>query len=139
MTETDSSKKLNALREDGTLNPRPEKVRHGLFSQREFFNAHDLLQVKYEALRAMDTEGASVTETSGEYGLSHPTLYAARKSFEKAGVKGLLGKKRGPRRPHKMTDEIVDYAEQQLCETPALKADELAARIARRFDVHVHG
>lgn len=138
MTKTVSSKKLNALREDGTLNPRPEKVCQALFSEREFFDAHDLLQVKYEALRAMDTEGASLTEASREYGLSRPTLYGVRESFLKAGVKGLLAKKRGPRRPHKMTEDVVDYTQEQLRKTPGLRAEELAVRIARRFDIRVH-
>lgn len=138
MTDTASSEKLTALGEDGTLNPRPEKVCQALFCEREFFDAHDLLQVKYEALRAMDIEDASLTQASKEYGLSRPTLYGARESFEKAGVKGLLAKKRGPRRPHKMTEQVVDYTQQQLRETPGLKAEELAAGIARRFGIRVH-
>jgi len=44
-------KKIQALRANGTLNPHPEKVRVAHFAEREFFDPHDLVQIKYETLR----------------------------------------------------------------------------------------
>ena len=43
--------KLRSLREQGTLNPRPQAVTDDLFTASEFFDPHDLVQVKYEMLR----------------------------------------------------------------------------------------
>jgi hypothetical protein len=42
--------KVEALRAQGVLHPRPEAVRDSLFGSHEFFDARDLVQVKYEML-----------------------------------------------------------------------------------------
>ena len=44
MPEKDS--KLEALREQGTLNPRPREVTDPLFAKDSFFDPRDLVQVK---------------------------------------------------------------------------------------------
>ena len=46
-------RKQLALREHGTLHPHPEEVTDPLFSRDGFFDARDLLQVKYEMLRSV--------------------------------------------------------------------------------------
>src|SRR5262247_504637 len=43
--------KQKALRHQGTLNPRPQDVRHPLFRDSDFFDPDDMIQVKYEMLR----------------------------------------------------------------------------------------
>src|SRR5215471_19313108 len=40
--------KREALRQQGTLNPRPDEVTDELFAARSFFDPRDLVQVKYE-------------------------------------------------------------------------------------------
>src|SRR5947209_506915 len=62
--------KVKALLEEGTLNPSPGKVHDPKFQQHEFFDPRDLVQVKYEMLRRVSVEKASVTETTEEYGVS---------------------------------------------------------------------
>ena len=42
-----NSDKQKALEQHGTLNPRPQDVRHPLFENSEFFDPSDLLQLKY--------------------------------------------------------------------------------------------
>jgi hypothetical protein len=44
-----NSDKQMALQQHGTLNPRPQDVRHLLFQHSDFFDPSDLLQVKYES------------------------------------------------------------------------------------------
>src|ERR1700677_699095 len=51
MAKTRTSRKTEALRQHGSLNPHPEAVRHELFQSSEFFDPADLVQVKYEMLR----------------------------------------------------------------------------------------
>ena len=43
--------KLQSLRQQGALNPRPQQVTDELFTGSDFFDARDLVQVKYEMLR----------------------------------------------------------------------------------------
>src|SRR6516162_9160309 len=57
------SSKREALRRQGCLHPRPEQVGDPLFQQSEFFDAHDLVQVKYEMLRRVQIEQQSVSQT----------------------------------------------------------------------------
>jgi hypothetical protein len=45
-----------ALRKRGTLNPHPEKVAGPLFSTSAFFDARDLVQVKYEMVRRVQAD-----------------------------------------------------------------------------------
>jgi hypothetical protein len=102
-TRNDSKRsKAEILLEDGTLNPAPEKVRDPKFRQSEFFDPSDAVQVKYEMLRRVCIENASVTDASAEYGISRPTYYQAKASFDGAGIAGLVPKKRGPRGAHKV-------------------------------------
>ena len=94
--------KLEALREEGTLNPTPDEVHDPKFQENEFFDPHDIVQVKYEMLRRVSVENASVSAATEEYGVSRPTYYQTKASFDKGGVAGLVPQKRGPRGPHKL-------------------------------------
>jgi hypothetical protein len=52
--------KVEALLDEGTLNPTPEKVRDPKFRETEFFDPRDIVQVRYEMLRRVSMENASV-------------------------------------------------------------------------------
>ena len=106
--------KADALLEDGTLNPAPEKVRDPKFQEGDFFDPRDVVQVKYEMLRRVSVENASVTDASDEYGVSRPTFYQAKADFDEAGIAGLVPKKRGPRGPHKLQGEVLAFLKTQL-------------------------
>jgi len=131
-------KKIQALRSSGTLNPRPEKVRHPRFADSEFFDPHDLIQVKYETIRAVETDSRPLAQAAVDFGLSRPTVYQARQAFQTAGLEGLFPHKRGPKSPHKLTPEVRQYLEEALASSSELKADELAPQVRRRFGVQVH-
>jgi len=130
--------KIRALVEEGTLNPAPEKVRDPKFRENEFFDPRDIVQVKYEMLRRVCVENSPVTDATEEYGVSRPTYYQTKASFEEAGVAGLVPKKRGPRGPHKLRGEVLTFVEQQLIEGEAIRARELAKRIRQKFGLAVH-
>lgn len=49
--------KVEALRAERSLNPRPEAVTDEAFVASEFFDARDLVQVKYEMVRRVRIEG----------------------------------------------------------------------------------
>ena len=50
--------KREALRAEGTLSPTPDEVHDPKFQENEFFDPHDIVQVKYEMLRRVSVENA---------------------------------------------------------------------------------
>jgi transposase len=130
--------KIKALLEEGTLNPTPDSVRDPRFQENEFFDPNDIVQVKYEMLRRVSMENASVTDTTEEYGVSRPTYYQTKANFDKAGVAGLVPQKRGPRGPHKLQGEALAFVEQQLIAGEPVRARELANLIRQKFDLNIH-
>src|ERR1700720_3292549 len=112
--------KIDALLEEGTLNPAPENVRDPKFRGSEFFDPHDAVQVKYEMLRRVSVDNVSVTEVSDEYGMSRPTYYQAKASFDAAGIAGLVPKKPGPRGPHKVQVEVLAFLQARLVQGGAV-------------------
>src|SRR5919106_954862 len=80
--------KVEALRAHGALHPRPAAVRDPLFGSHEFFDARDLVQVKYEMLRRVDVEGQPVSRTAEAFGCSRPTFYQAHAAFKTQGLPG---------------------------------------------------
>ena len=130
--------KLQSLRDTGTFNPRANQVRHPLFASGDFFDPRDLVQLKYETLRALEKEDYSIAQAAAQFGLSRPTIYQAQGQFQEHGLEGLLPRKRGPKTPHKLTSQVWQYLEQLRLEEPALKPAELARRIRQRLAVQVH-
>jgi transposase len=127
-----------ALREARALNPRPEAVVDEAFAGSEFLDARDLVQVKYEMVRRVRLDGQSVSAAAAAFGFSRPSWYAAAEALDAAGLPGLLPARPGPRRAHKLTEQIVGFLEQALAGDPELRAEELAARVADRFGLSVH-
>ena len=130
--------KVEALREEGTLNPTPEHVRDPKFQGNEFFDPHDIVQVKYEMLRRVSVENASVSATTEDYGVSRPTYYQTKASFDKAGIAGLVPQKRGPRGPHKFRGDALAFVQQQLVAGEPVRARDLAKLVRQKFDLNIH-
>jgi transposase len=133
--------KRRTLDDSGTLNPRAEAVRDAAFKEGQgggFFDPHDLVQVRYEMLRRVRTEGRSVTQAVADFGFTRPTFYKVQDDFERAGLVGLLPAKRGPHGPHKITQKVQRFIEEQRLADPALDGPALAAGIEQRFGLAVH-
>ena len=130
--------KADALRQRGCLHPHPERVTDELFVSSEFFDPRDLLQVKYEMLRRVLVEGQSVSQSAVRFGLSRPSYYQAQKAYEEGGLPGLLPKRPGPRRAHKLSEEVVEALRVALAGEPTLGPQELAQLVELRFGLSVH-
>jgi transposase len=130
--------KQQRLREQGVLHQRAEAVTDALFTELDFFDPRDLLQVKYEMLRRVETDGDSVSAAAAAFGLSRPSFYEARAAWRREGLAGLLPKKRGPHGGHKLTEEVVAFVRRLAAEDTALTPAALAARVAAQFGVQVH-
>ncbi|MGB6943834.1 MAG: helix-turn-helix domain containing protein [Bryobacteraceae bacterium] len=134
----DKDVKLGALQQQGTLNPRPKDVRDDLFLQDNFFDPRDLVQVKYEMLRRVQTEGQSVTDASANFGFSRPSFYQALSAFEQDGLAGLVPHKRGPKQAHKLTQEVLTFIGEMRQKEPSVRLSDLVKLIQERFGTKVH-
>ena len=130
--------KIETLTAQGTLNPRAAEVQDPAFIDSEFFDPRDLVQVKYEMLRRVRSEGHPVAEVAARFGISRPTFYKAQSNFERDGLAGLLPSKRGPRGPHKLTSKVMDFIAQTVTEDPSVGATAIAERVERKLGVRVH-
>ena len=121
------------------LNPRPQAVTDGAFTAGDpFFDPRDLVQVKYEMLRRVRTSEQRVVHAAAAFGFSRPSFYAVQKAFQRAGLVGLLPLRRGPRRAHKLTREVLAFLERMQREDPSLRPAELADRLKTHLSVTIH-
>ncbi|MCA1678550.1 MAG: helix-turn-helix domain-containing protein [Actinobacteria bacterium] len=130
--------KARELAGSRTLNPHPEAVRDQVFVSSGFFDARDLVQVKYEMVRRVETDGASVSAAANAFGFSRQSYYTAAAALADGGLAGLVPAKPGPRGAHKLTVEVLDHMVGLLEADPGLRPAELAAAVASRFGVRVH-
>ncbi|WP_246217127.1 helix-turn-helix domain-containing protein [Paraburkholderia panacisoli] len=130
--------KLAALLESGTLNPHARDVHDPAFIASDFFDSRDLVQVRYEMLRRVRTEGQTIAEVAARFGVSRPTFYKAQVDFDREGLAGLLPDKRGPRGAHKLTGEVLRFIEEARATEGSLSTKELLERIAAKFGLNVH-
>lgn len=127
-----------ALRQQGCLNPHPERVIDKLFQSRDFFDARDLVQVKYEMLRRVETDGLPVNRSAAAFGFSRPSFYQAQASFQQGGLPALMPQKRGPKQAHKLTAEVLAFIREARQEDPSLRLATLVSRIQDRYGIAVH-
>jgi transposase len=133
-----SKDKIAILRNQGSINPFPEKVQNPLFLNEAFFDANDIVQVKYELLRHVQIEGVSITEAVKNFGFSRLSFYRILSVFEKLGLVGLIPKKRGPREAHKMTADVLKFINDKIQKPPAMNSIELTKALKDRFGLSVH-
>jgi transposase len=130
--------KAKELERSRTLNARPETVVDEEFRSAEFFDARDLVQVKYEMVRRVEADGSPVNATAAAFGFSRQSYYTTARVLAEAGLPGLVPAKPGPRGAHKLTDEVLDHLEGLREADPQVSVGELVAAVERRFGVTVH-
>jgi len=129
--------KDKTLKENGTYNSNHEKVKSRLFADSAFFDAKDLVQVKYEMLREVTCGGKSVTAAAEDYGFSREAYYENKRLFEREGITGFVPKKPGPKGSHKLSKAegfIKGYIEKK----PEAKAPEITKELEKETGVKVH-
>src|SRR5262249_56431557 len=131
-------RKQLALRQQGTLHPHPEQVTDELFLTNEFCDRRDLVQVKYEMLRRVQSDGQPVSRAAAAFGFSRPSFYQAQATFQQGGLPALVPHKRGPKQAHKLTTEVLSLVRQLREQDSSLRPADLAARIQERYGITVH-
>ena len=130
--------KREALKEQNLLYRNADSITDELFCTLDFFDSHDLIQVKYEMVRRVQKEGWSVTRAAAAFGFSRISYYTIQRAFEFEGIMGLMPKKRGPKKPTKLTDAVIGFIVKQREQVPAPSARELQTLVAERLGVTVH-
>ena len=133
------TRRQQALQAQGAAHPRPQAVTDPLFRDSAFFDPNDLIQVKYEMLRSAEKDGRAVVEAAEAFGFSRPVYYVTRELFNREGLPGLLPRKRGPKRPHKLTEEALAVLALALGEDQRMPSGaELSALLVERCGIHAH-
>lgn len=136
MNKTPPDLKAKALQECGTLNTHP--VMDALFQDHDFFDSRDLVQVKYEMLRKVHKEKNSIRQAAAAFGFSRPSFYKTLADFEREGIAGLLPRKRGPRKGHKLTAEVLEFIDKICTAEKPMSIPTLLQEVAKRFGIKVH-
>jgi transposase len=130
--------KREALAKDGALNLHPEAIRDALFTGNPFFDAKDMVQVRYEMVRRHRVDGVAISEASTNFGVSRPTFYKALRALQKAGLPGLLPSQRGPKDGHKISAEVVAFVGDLKAGSPELTTSQCLKEIETQFGIQVH-
>lgn len=138
MTPHQRRAKQETLGRQNVLYHNAASITDELFQTEDFFDPHDLIQVKYEMLRRVRRDNWSVTRAADTFGFSRISYYAIQRAFEAEGIAGLLPKKRGPKHPTKLTERVVAFIDEQGEQSPPPSAVRVAARLAEELGVTVH-
>lgn len=130
--------KIKKLSENGSLNPNPSKVIDAQFKTNIFFDANDLVQVKYEMLRRVNYDSWPITQATKEFGLSRPAFYQTQTTFEESGLPGLLPQKRGPKQPHKLSQEVMEFIQKKKKHDAQISVTDLVEAIEKYFGISIH-
>ncbi len=130
--------KTRALQQEASLHPHPEEVSDELFLTHEFFDPRDLVQVKYEMLRRVQSEGQAVSQSAAHFGFSRPSFYQAQAAFQQGGLPALMPQKRGPKQAHKLTPEVLVFLHHARQQDPSLRPTALALLVKERYGITVH-
>ena len=138
-TMGNDEQRTQRLKKEGTLHPYPDKVCTDLIAKSRFFDANDLMQMKYEMLRSVSVDQQFVVEAAQTFGLSRVAYYHAQKQYQQHGLAGLLPRRRGPKHPHKFTPEVMSFIDEHLAATDGRPDwNFLSKQIENRFGAKVH-
>lgn len=136
--KTPRDDKAAALADSRTLNPHPDAVTDPVFTGADFFDARDLVQVKYEMVRKTDVDKMPVSRAAATFGFSRQSLYTARSALGEQGLAGLVPAKPGPKAGYKLTEAVVDQLESMVAADPTTAPVDLVAVVAQQFGLSVH-
>ena len=118
--------KKDILIENGTFNRNYEKVTEQRFINDEFYDPHDLIQVKYEMLRTARESERNIEDISEKFGFSRSGFYKIKNSFDKVGISALGLSKTGPQNAHKLTMEHQQFIDSYLNGNPSISSRDMA-------------
>ena len=132
------STKADYLRETGCFNSNHASVTANVFASSPFFDARDIVQVKYEMVRAASGGEGSVTDIAEAYGFSRKSYYQAREAFDVGGLCALVPKKTGPKGPTKLSTDVQEFILSFLKEHSSAKSGQISAALESEKGIKIH-
>ena len=130
--------KDDTLKKNGCFNQNHESVSASIFQSDPFFDKKDVVQVKYEMIRAATREEDSITSIADAYGFSRKSYYQINESFKSGGLNALVPKKTGPKGPRKLKPEVLEFVEAYLVVHKNAKAQEISKQLETVKGIKVH-
>ena len=126
------------LKKNWCFNNNHENVTAGIFDSAPFFDKKDIVQVKYEMVRAANREEGSITEIADAYGFSRKSYYQISEAFKTGGLCGILPKKTGPKGAFKLDEEATTFIDAFLANNKGAKAKEISEALETERGIKVH-
>lgn len=117
--------KEERLKAAHTFNVNSEKVTDPSFAASDFLDPKDLLQVRYEMVRAVTIDKAAYEDVAARFGVSAITVRRAVKDLNEGGVVGLVPDVRGPRDGSKLNEDSKAFVDAYLKKSPAASGREI--------------
>ena len=130
--------KDESLKENGCFNNNHSNVTANIFGLGPFFDKRDIVQVKYEMIRAASNSEGSITEIADAHGFSRKSFYQTSKAFEAGGLCALVPQKKGPKGPSKLSPEVLAFINAFSEGRKNAKASEISAALEAEKGVKVH-
>lgn len=130
--------KATIMKENGTFNRHYKKISVPYFQQGIFFDSRDIVQVKYEMLRSVESGEVTVTEAARQFGLSREAFYKNKAAYERGGIQALIPQKTGPKQAHKLLPEGTMFIDNYVSEHPNARAAEINARLKEKLGISVN-
>jgi transposase len=130
--------KEDTLKENGSYNNSFERVSAGIFKTNPFFDRKDVVQVKYEMIRAASHNEGSVTEIADAYGFSRKSYYQINETFKTGGIAALIPLKTGPKGAFKLTPEVLAFIDSYIADHKNAKPKDISAALMAEKGVNIH-
>lgn len=109
-----------------------------IFKDTPFFDARDIVQVKYEMLRCVANGEKMVTQAAAEHGFSREAFYKNKAMFESGGIEALIPKKTGPKGSHKFNEQGKVFVSDYVKASPDAKSAEIAKQMEKQIGLKIH-
>ena len=129
--------KKEVLKGNGTYNKNYKNVKTPKFIDDHFFDPMDIAQVKYEMLKEVERDGATITDAADNYGFSRTAYYNIKEAFSAQGIRGLIPEKPGPKNPHKLTRERQKRIDELVADNPGIGSSEIAELLNQESAIHI--
>ena len=93
---------------------------------------------RYEMVRLVRIDRLTLAKAAERFGVSLPTCFRMVRAFARQGLPGLLPERRGPRGPHKITPDILQFVDEHRVRHGRTGAAQLVPMIEQRFGVKLH-
>jgi transposase len=130
--------KDETLKRNGSFNNNHENVHAGIFNTTSFFDKRDIVQVKYEMIRAASKKEGSISEIADLFGFSRKSYYQISKAFETDGLCALLPKKTGPKGASKLNPDVLEFIDSFIDGHKTAKSKEISAALEAEMGIKVH-